>query len=384
MAPQRAAAMAAAALALGSLTAASTAASTAGAADPPILVIVNCTDAGASGWAHTAAGLLSPDGGKTCATVLQPVGNGGVAAMLPCGTAPNQVWNLNASFFPATPNASTGILLPEHADTPGDQYGWTFGVPFKHGTPVVIYEIGQRFHGECTGHLNCQFTLQAGHLKNYQGACVGTAPYQPPAPPPPAPPPPPPFASSPCTTKLCFSWTQGSHMVLQQAPSKGAVYGTLAGATAGSAVAVTVTPTGGGDDAAYTVKADVTAAAGNATWKAFLKPTPAGGNYTIKAACTSGCSGEAEISDVTFGDVWYCAGDSRSWLVAHTTPAHRRRRAPAQQQHGRRANPIWPPPCALCPQANRTWLCLCCTRSRGTRAATPSSPARRLTFASTV
>lgn len=44
------------------------------------------------------------------------------------------------------------------------------------------------------------------------------------------------------------------------------------------------------------------------TWKAYLKPTAAGGNYTISAACT-GCTEDGSfsninISNVTFGDVW--------------------------------------------------------------------------------
>ena len=106
-----------------------------------------------------------------------------------------------------------------------------------------------------------------------------------------------------------FNATLGSHMVLQRAPAKAAVYGTLAGA-ASSAISVTVQrlvdgrPTG----SPYTVPATVVAGAGgNATWKAFLKPTAAGepGSYTITAKCASGCSGTAQISDVVFGDVWY-------------------------------------------------------------------------------
>jgi hypothetical protein len=54
------------------------------------------------------------------------------------------------------------------------------------------------------------------------------------------------------------------------------------------------------------------------TWKAYLKPTPAGGNYTIAAACT-GCTqdgsfSQINISNVAFGDVWHCSGQSNMWL----------------------------------------------------------------------
>lgn len=40
-------------------------------------------------------------------------------------------------------------------------------------------------------------------------------------------------------------------------------------------------------------------------WKAFLRPTKAGGDLTITAV--SG-AWKAEISHVTFGDVFYCSG----------------------------------------------------------------------------
>ena len=110
----------------------------------------------------------------------------------------------------------------------------------------------------------------------------------------------------------------GSHMVLQQAPAKAAVYGYLeAGATA---VVVTVSTAAGVE--LYSVAADITATlhqpygpdwgvnfnAYNGSvpgWKALLKPSEAGGSYTITAVCTAGCSATAtrSISDVTFGDV---------------------------------------------------------------------------------
>ena len=54
----------------------------------------------------------------------------------------------------------------------------------------------------------------------------------------------------------------------------------------------------------------------HSTWKAFLKPSPAGGNFTITAVCT-GCYEDTKspfasvnISDVTFGDVWHCSGQT--------------------------------------------------------------------------
>ena len=128
----------------------------------------------------------------------------------------------------------------------------------------------------------------------------------------PPPPPPPPVLLPPFSFGPAF----GTHMVLQQAPAKAAVYGYLeAGATA---VKVTVSSAG---KELYSVDADITATlhqpygpdwgvqfnAYNKSvpgWKALLKPAQAGGAYTITATCT-GCTMNAtqSIRDVTFGDV---------------------------------------------------------------------------------
>jgi sialate O-acetylesterase len=108
-----------------------------------------------------------------------------------------------------------------------------------------------------------------------------------------------------------------SHMVLQQAPARSAVYGFGKGP-----VSVTVT----GSDATgaavgYTVDAftvdDGSAPASSSddpssslpTWKAFLKPAAAGGSYTVTA---KGATGTVVLSDCTFGDVYFCSGQSNS------------------------------------------------------------------------
>ena len=109
---------------------------------------------------------------------------------------------------------------------------------------------------------------------------------------------------------LNFSNAFGDNMVLQMAPQRAAVHGytgqgaAAAGAT-GDAPRVRVTIDG---DQSYSVDAVVDARRG--TWKALLRPVPAGGTYTVKAACTAGCNGVAQLKGVTFGDVWYCAGQS--------------------------------------------------------------------------
>ena len=58
-----------------------------------------------------------------------------------------------------------------------------------------------------------------------------------------------------------------------------------------------------------------------ATWKAYLHPTEAGGNYTITAECSE-CGGDPKynttsIINVTFGDVWHCSGQVLSATDAH-------------------------------------------------------------------
>jgi len=69
--------------------------------------------------------------------------------------------------------------------------------------------------------------------------------------------------------------------------------------------------------AQYTVGATVTKVAGEAsTWKALLKPAAAGGSYTITASVQFNATDAltASITNVTFGDVWYCGGQSNMAL----------------------------------------------------------------------
>ena len=46
-----------------------------------------------------------------------------------------------------------------------------------------------------------------------------------------------------------------------------------------------------------------------------MHPTAAGGDYTIIAKC-AGCTGPstATLAHATFGDMWYCSGQSNMWL----------------------------------------------------------------------
>ena len=64
-----------------------------------------------------------------------------------------------------------------------------------------------------------------------------------------------------------------------------------------------------------------------ASWKALLHPTAAGGDYVISATC-AGCDDAnttITMSNITFGDMWYCSGQSnvrsfvRRWFVRSLT-----------------------------------------------------------------
>lgn len=108
-------------------------------------------------------------------------------------------------------------------------------------------------------------------------------------------------------------------MVLQQAPAKAAVAGVLDMTNTESSLTpkVKVSVTGGGNS--YSVDATVV----GSSWKAYLKPTPAGGDYTIEAECVANCPANSQmnptLSHVTFGDVWYCSGQSNMALpLLHT------------------------------------------------------------------
>lgn len=116
-----------------------------------------------------------------------------------------------------------------------------------------------------------------------------------------APPPP------PSPVGISFNSTQGDTMVLQQAPAKACVYGMLG--EGGTAAMVSMTSSSDPGLGALEVAARLTD--DGTGWKACLAPQNAGGDFTITATCT-GCinTTAAVLNNVTFGDVWYCGGQS--------------------------------------------------------------------------
>ncbi len=97
------------------------------------------------------------------------------------------------------------------------------------------------------------------------------------------------------------------------------LYGSLLGA-AGARVSVRLAST----DGAYVRVFNATAAA-DLTWRVLLEPMPAGGNFSARAECAAGCAPgsvtEATLSDLTFGDVVFCAGQSNVSSPASPPPS---------------------------------------------------------------
>ena len=91
-------------------------------------------------------------------------------------------------------------------------------------------------------------------------------------------------------------------MVLQQQPASACLYGTVG--DPGGSVRISIRSSSESSGFA----ANVSTGGG---WKACLPPTAAGGDYTVTATCT-GCTNTtaAVLEHVTFGDVWYCSGES--------------------------------------------------------------------------
>ena len=140
------------------------------------------------------------------------------------------------------------------------------------------------------------------------GICRGGGGPSPPTPTPPTPP-------GPAPSGIGFSAGFSSGMVLQRAPAKAAMYGF---APSGTKLTLVISDDTDGSNAEYSVA--TTASAGN-TWKMFLRPTTAGGSHT--ATLSAGTGAKIVLSDVTFGDVYVCSGQSNMALtIEHTFSAN--------------------------------------------------------------
>ena len=140
-----------------------------------------------------------------------------------------------------------------------------------------------------------------------------------------------PEALPPPDAGIGFNFSYGDDMVLQQAPAKACVTGTV-NATATQVVLTLALSAGGAT--AYEVEATLLDGAdtGFKLWKACLKPQAAasGQQFTLTASCTGCTAGNstASLARVMFGEVWYCGGQSNMALpLMHTLSRNQSRDA---------------------------------------------------------
>ncbi|KAL4647271.1 sialate O-acetylesterase [Arapaima gigas] len=105
--------------------------------------------------------------------------------------------------------------------------------------------------------------------------------------------------------ELRFASYYGDHMVLQQAPESAVVWGY---GDSDSKVIVTVTGKQGGHRRNATQ--EKLAFVKNGIWRVTLDPVKAGGPYKLSAMQTDNSSTRVTLTDVLFGDVWLCGGQS--------------------------------------------------------------------------
>eukprot|EP00040_Diaphanoeca_grandis_P024611 m.135537 g.135537 ORF g.135537 m.135537 type:complete len:835 (+) comp29800_c0_seq1:114-2618(+) len=120
-----------------------------------------------------------------------------------------------------------------------------------------------------------------------------------------------------------FAGVLTDNTVLQKGPStKAAIFGIVMGkVSTATTVSVRVTEmnSNGSAPMSYTVAAMVMTMANdksNLTWKALLNPhAEQGGNISIAASCTN-CVNTTEVTlySLTYGDVWFCSGQSNMEL----------------------------------------------------------------------
>lgn len=131
---------------------------------------------------------------------------------------------------------------------------------------------------------------------------------------------------------VSFAGVFTNHAVLQRAPERAALYGVvvdsaarLHGGSQGDHLRVTlsiVPESAGAQQQPVRLDAQFVEVvnASYARWKALLDPHSAGGSYRVTVGC-EGCSSsqERELRNITFGEVWFCSGQSNMELGVHNS-----------------------------------------------------------------
>ncbi len=111
---------------------------------------------------------------------------------------------------------------------------------------------------------------------------------------------------------ICLSGTVNHNAILQRAPARAAVVGSVnAGSPAGAAVSLELAGTLA-DGSAYSKLFSTTATA-DFTFKVLLDAMPAWGSFAVTASCAT-CAGaptSVRLSGITFGDVFVASGENR-------------------------------------------------------------------------
>ena len=110
-----------------------------------------------------------------------------------------------------------------------------------------------------------------------------------------------------------FSGVFGDYAVLQR-DRRVAVYGMVSGdsAVAEKSVVTVTVASGDGDEEVYTTTVG-TLGGDVKAWRVELEAHSKGGDYAVTAS-VAGSS--AVLKHVTFGDVFFCSGQSNAWLAA--------------------------------------------------------------------
>ena len=121
---------------------------------------------------------------------------------------------------------------------------------------------------------------------------------------------------------LCLAAPFSDNAVLQREPAQSAITGSVPAGWGTPPMAVTVSlvdeeGSGRGANVSTEIRPD-------RTWKVLLPPRPAFGNFSLTARCTHGCAGAnashtASLLNLTFGDVYVCAGQSNMQLMLDYT-----------------------------------------------------------------
>ena len=122
-----------------------------------------------------------------------------------------------------------------------------------------------------------------------------------------------------------FSGVFDDNMVLQRAPSRAAVFGTTSNFTSQPTAAVVTVEVTTADEftgKVLTSKSYTANVTEDGSWKVLLEAAEAGGDVSITCACTTGCVNSSvggHIQNATFGDVYFCSGQSNMELLMHYT-----------------------------------------------------------------